>query len=281
MANNDQRAVAALTASIAEAYSAFPQVEAVVLGGSQTSGFADPSSDLDLYVYVQQPLTLAERARVPADRASYAEVGNDVWEPGDEWRERDSQRKIDVMFREVPWIEAQLDRVLQQQQASVGYTTCIWHNVRSSQPIYDRTGWFSALQEKARQPYPEALRQAIVAKNHPILRQTLSSYRQQVERAIQRNDLVSVQHRVAALLASYFDILFAINRLPHPGEKRLITIAVQQCQNRPDAMTEQVHALIRTLSINDEAVLARIDELVDGLDRVLAAEGLIPAPTTR
>ena len=53
-----------------------------------------------------------------------------------------------------------------------------------------------------------------------------------------RGDLVSLNYRVAALLASTFDILFALNRLPHPGEKRLLAFATQHCPLRPAGMAE-------------------------------------------
>ncbi len=264
-----------LAIELAGHYSAFPQVEAVVLAGSQTVGRADPSSDLDLYVYVQDALPLALRTQLVAPRASYAELGNLFWEPGDEWVEASSGLAIDVMFRQVAWIEAQLNRVLQQHLASVGYSTCFWHNVQSSQILFDRNAWFHSLQQVARQPYPEPLRHAIVAKNWPILRQTMSSYRQQIARALNRDDLVSVHHRVTAFLASYFDILFAVNRLPHPGEKRLLAIALERCAHLPDGMADDVRALLAAHISCDQQVLHSVDRLADQLEQLLRAEGLL------
>ncbi|HET7095512.1 MAG TPA: hypothetical protein VFI22_18620, partial [Thermomicrobiales bacterium] len=70
---------------------------------------------------------------------------------------------------------------------------------------------------------------AIVAKNHPILREARSRYRTPIQQAIDRRDAVSIQHRITALLASCFDVLFAINAVPHPGEKRLLACALAQC----------------------------------------------------
>ena len=171
----------------------------------------------------------------------------------------------------------ELDRVLQQHEASVGYSTCLWHNVLASQVLYDRNGWFHGLQQAAKQPYPEGLRSAIIAKNYPILNRNMSSYLHQLERAVARGDLISVNHRVAALLASYFDILFAVNRLPHPGEKRLAEIASAQCAKLPEGMSQQVQELIHAVSEEGQGVITKASALISSLDHLLEAEGLDPA----
>jgi len=260
-----------LARTIAGQYGKLPQVEAVALAGSQASGSADQGSDVDLYVYLSAPVPLEVRARIATAGAEYAEVDNRFWEPGDEWIDAETGTHVDVMFRTVPWIKEQQDRVLRRHEASVGYSTCLWHNVVSSLSLYDRAGWFRRLQEDAGQPYPEGLRRAIVAKNHPILRQTASSYRVQVARAVARGDRVSVNHRVAAMLASYFDILFAVNRVLHPGEKRLVEIATEQCEHLPQGMEWQVSELIGAVCQN-QSVVEKADALVDGLDGLLSRE---------
>ena len=264
-----------LAAGIAARYSVLPQVEAVALAGSQATGVADRGSDLDIYVYVREEIPISVRAGIAAAHAERVEVDNRFWEPGDEWVEADSGVSIDVMFRDTRWIEEQLDRVLRRHEASVGYSTCFWHNVLSSHVLYDRQGWFGARQQSARQPYPEPLRQAIVAKNHPILGRTICSYTHQLERAVAHADLVSLNHRTAALLASYFDILLAVNRLPHPGEKRLVEFATQQCAKLPEGMSYQVGELIRAVAHGDRRVIEQAQALVAELDRLLRSEGLI------
>jgi hypothetical protein len=55
-----------LTNDIVAAYSKLPQVEAVVLAGSQTSGTADQDSDIDLYVYSRAEIPLSVRASIAA-----------------------------------------------------------------------------------------------------------------------------------------------------------------------------------------------------------------------
>ena len=50
---------------------------------------------------------------------------------------------------------------------------------------------------------------------------------------------MSLNHRVAAWLASYFDILFAANRRFHPGEKRLLALA-EELPSVPESMIEDV-----------------------------------------
>ena len=180
------------------------------------------------------------------------------------------------MYRHVQWIEEQLDRVLVRHQASVGYSTCFWYNVLHSQALFDRSGWFAELQSRARQAYPGELQRAIIAKNYPLLRRNQSSYLHQIELAVRRDDAVAVNHRVAALLASYFDVLFAINKLPHPGEKRLIPRAKAMGSKLPHEMELRLTELLASASSPDQDTAARVHSLLDGLDELMLRESLVP-----
>jgi hypothetical protein len=250
-----------LAKRIAEQFASLPQVEAVALAGSRMSEFPDQSSDIDLYVYVTDDIPLDERARIAAG-SPHAEIGNTTWEPGDEWIDALTGTAVDVMYRHARWIEDQLDRVLVRHEASAGYSTCFWYNVLHSQALFDRSGWFAELQRKAEQPYPAELKQAIIAKNYRLLRDTQSSYLHQIDLSVKRDDPVSVNHRVTALLASYFDVLFALNEQRHPGEKRLLQHAAR-LPKVPRDFDSQVRALITAVGGGDH--VARVDKLVDGL----------------
>lgn len=104
------------------------------------------------------------------------EIGNHFWELGDEWQETTGVF-VDVTYRNKDWIMDQLMKVLERHEASTGYTTCLWANVVRSSILFDREGWYAQMQEKVRVDYPESLRQAIIEKNYPILRDNISSYR--------------------------------------------------------------------------------------------------------
>jgi hypothetical protein len=271
-------ATLALAQSIATYFASLPQVAAVALAGSQTAGVEDEISDLDIYVYTRAEVPLDARTTLAQKRAARCvEIGNDDWGPGDEWVDGETGRGIDLMYFGTLWMEEYLDRILVQHQPSLGYTTAFWSTIRRSVPLYDRDGWFANVQARVDAPYPDPLRRAIIAKNHPILRTKNSSYLHQLEKAFARQDRVSLNHRTAALLASYFDILFALNRVPHPGEKRLLWYVRELCPLRPEGVEEQIDALLCAQSApwEDDRLLRKADAVIDGLDRLLIDEGLL------
>jgi hypothetical protein len=240
-----------------------PQVMAVAMAGSRAAGTSDGNSDFDLYVYSRDGVpTIARRAFLGPDAA----VGDHFWEPGDAAIDPSTGALIEIMYRSPDWIHDQLNRVLLRHEASIGYSTCLWYNVLHSIPLFDRQEWYKQLQERARAPYPEELRHAIVAKNWPILRDIQAPYRGQIEVAMKRSDAVSVQHRTSALLASFFDLWFALERGPHPGEKRLLTHLSPPWRQRVRAV----------LSADSISLLPRIDDLLVALEKKLKEEGLLP-----
>lgn len=269
-------AVHALARRIAAAYAGWPEVQAVALGGSQASGMADERSDVDLYVYVRPEPALEARAAIVGESPS-AELGNRAFEPGDEWLDAETGVHVDAMFRDPAWIEDELSRVLVRCEARTGFSTALWHGVRVSSALFDRSGWYAAVKARAAAPYPEALARAIVSRNLPLLDRGLSSFTAQLGRALRRGDEVSVNHRVAALLASAFDVLFALNRETHPGEKRLLDEVEARCRLRPPGFADGVRALLAAVGSGGGEVVARARALAAGLEALAAAEGFLDA----
>lgn len=256
-----------------------PTVVAVALVGSSASGAAEPDSDFDVFVYADgdlRDLRAGLAARL-ADPAAWQSVHDGAFGDGDVWRLRDSGHWLDLMYWSPAWAEVQLRRVLVEHGALMGYTTAFWRSIRDARPLYERDGWHGALQRRARQPYPKELRRNIVRLNHPYLREHRFSYRHQAAKAIERHDLVSVNHRVAAWLASYFDIIFAVNRVLHPGEKRLLDFVARECRAVPGGMAASVARLLSLSGQAAPSLLDAMDELTDGLDALLRRERLLPA----
>jgi hypothetical protein len=273
-ANKPADPASVLANRLATLFSELPQVIAVALGGSAASGAADATSDIDLYVYVTDAIPVSARRAIVerAGGASRADMDLPYWGGGDEWIDAATGIEVDAMTFGTEWMAEQVRRVLVDHTPSLGYTTAFWHTVRVSRPLHDPTGWLAALQAEAAAPYPEALRRAIVAHNRPILRDIIPSFRAQIVKGVERGDLVSINHRLAKLLASYFDILFAVNRVPHPGEKRLLARAAALCPSLPRDMAADVAAALVAAGAAPGELPGHLDRLLDRLDEWLAQE---------
>lgn len=259
---------------LTDRFASFDQVGAIALGGSRAAGSDDSSSDIDLYVFTRSDIPAADRLAAARAFSPSAHL-NDYWGPGAEWIDPQTGTHCDIVFFDMAWMRDQLERTILQHQGSTGYSTCFWHTMRLAQPQYDPAGWLSEMKNLAESPYPEPLMRSIIAMNHPILRQTESAYYAQIDKALRRLDWVSVNHRVAALLASYFDILFAVNRLTHPGEKRLIETAEACCERLPKQFAVDVRILVRNTGSEEIDLMADVTRLLDRLDDLLKREGLL------
>jgi len=266
-----------LARRVANLYAKLPQVKAVALSGSLSSSLtdavslADIASDIDLYVYTRTDIALDVREAIveQSGGAARADVGLNFWGPGDEWFDAATGIEVDIIYFDAQWMEDQIRRVMRDHQPSLGYSTCFAFTVRQSQVFFDSQGWFAGLQQICRQPYPEPLRENIIKHNHPVLRQIIPSYLFQLEKAVKRGDLVSVNHRLAGLLASYFDILFALNRQLHPGEKRLVQKAVEYCEELPENMEREIAAILLACASPDAGFMMQVTALLDHLDTLL------------
>jgi hypothetical protein len=262
-----------LLSQITDALSDLPGVEALLLAGSRTAGTVDAHSDTDLYVYCDGEVDADSRRQVASRFCSRMEIDNRFWETEDLWLLNDEQGKVELIFRDYGFLRGELERILVRREAWVGFSTCIASNFFSSEILYDRDGRYAALREEFPDEYPEELAGNIIAKNFPILSDSLSSFRGQIEVAVSRGDLISVNHRVAAFLASYFDILFALNRMWHPGEKKLAAIVRDRGIHAPSGFSGYLDKLLFSSGTADSQLPMIVNLMTSHLKHLIVDTG--------
>lgn len=250
------------------ALASLEQVEAVALGGSRAGDRFDAASDYDIYLYCTAPVPREHREAIYAEFCSYVELDNRFWETEDNGTLNNGV-DFDILFRDLDAFTRDVADVAEGFRAHNGYTTCMWHNLLTCKVICDKHGRLTAAKERFDIPYPEQLRQNIIDRSYRLLRASMPAYEEQINKAIKRGDCVSVNHRTAAFLESYFDLLFALNRQTHPGEKRLIQLCKERCAVLPRNFEENLHILFAHLFSAPDQVHADIERILAELEAIL------------
>ncbi len=255
---------------IVEEFSIIEDVESIMLSGSAGSKMDDEYSDYDLYIYSKKPICIEKRRDIIEKYSSYTEINNQFWETEDNFILADENKLCEIIYRDFSFIDSTVGSVIEKHSAWIGYTTCFWHNLINSKLLFDRNGIGAEYIKRFSIDYPDSLVQNIIDNNFPILRERVSSYFNQIKKAVIRNDFISINHRVAAFLASYFDIIFALNKMGHPGEKKLIKIVSEKCKYIPKNFKTELEKAVKT---DGAELLEVLNSIVDNLEILIKERG--------
>ncbi len=255
-----------ILSKIVREFKTLDEIDAIGISGSSMTKADDNKSDYDIYIYGKTEPPANTRQQIIQKHAGRMEIDNHYFETGDTFTLKETGKPIDIMYRHPDFIEGNIKWVWEECNASLGYTTCFIDNIKNTKVLYDKTGWLESIKKKINTPYPEKLAENIIKKNFAYLKDAMFSYLDQIASAVERNDFVSINHRSAAFLASYFDTIFAKNRLLNPGEKKLVSFALNNCKILPEGFEHDV----KTLSIGDASQrLQTADRMVENLRHIL------------
>lgn len=256
---------------LVEDFKSLEEVESIALGGSRTGTLIDESSDYDLYIYLNKELSLEKREAILDRYLCYAEVDNTTWEREDQGKFKETMTEIDIIYRNFDFIKGYFENTLEKLYVSTGYTTAIWDNFVNSVILFDRNNLYKELKNQYDIPLSREFIMAVINKNLPILRRNMSSYKNQILKAVKRKDYISINHRISAFLESYFDIIFAVNNQKHKGEKKLLNYLKEM--KRPKESLEDITQLLFNQYSSFDTVSKNIDKICDELEMFLQELG--------
>lgn len=251
-------------------YARFAQIEAMAIGGSRALKKNDAYSNYDVYVYWKEPVLEAVRKAVLQKYSSSMELGNCYREYTDSCIMEDGIQ-LNIIYRNLDEFLLGIREVVEEHKARDGYTTCMWHSLLIGRIAYDKGGRLAAAKQKYVVRYPQALKQNVISHNMKLIKYGMGAYLFQINKAMRRGDLISINQEVNKFLASYFDVIFAMNEKLHPGEKRLLEICVKECRVLPDNFERNIRMLMQNMYRDPEAV-SIVDTMVMELEKALGEE---------
>lgn len=247
------------------------EVEAIALGGSRATDHYDEKSDYDVYLYCTGDISEETRSQILSKYCSRMEIGNHFWEYEDNCTLNNGV-DIDILYRNLDNFSDDVASVVEKFQARNGYTTCMWHNLMTCKVIYDKDGRLGSVKKRFDVQYPEQLKRNIIDRNMKLLHASMPAYEAQITKAVNRNDLVSINHRTAAFMESYFDIIFAVNELTHPGEKRLVQLCRKNCKILPADFEENLNQLFDHLFTQKEVVAEDLLCMIREIEKIVGED---------
>lgn len=243
-------------------------VRAVVLGGSRARGTHSPRSDIDLGIYYHPdyPLDLAALDRVAAELDDRHQAGLltplggwGPWINGGGWLTIQAQ-PVDFLYRDLDRVSAVFDACLAGEVEMVyqpghphGFVSSIYMaEVALCVPLWEADGEISALKRRA-QPYPEALKAALIRKFAWEGDFSLMIARKSVARA----DVAYAAGCCFRCVACLLQVLFAINERYWMNEKGAVALA-DTFPFRPAMLRERIEKAFALLgaegSLIEEAI---------------------------
>lgn len=249
-------------------FSALPQIEAIALGGSRAGTHFDEKSDYDIYLYCTAAVPEKLRRNILEKHCSHLEIGNHFWELEDNGTFLNGI-DFDILYRNLDDFSAGVAAVVENCQNQNAYTTCMWHNLLTCRILYDPAGRLAAAKERFDVLYPQNLKQRIIAQGWKLLYDSMPAYVDQINKAASRGDLVSVNHRVSAFLETYFDVIFALNEKTHPGEKRMMQLAREDCSRLPEDFEENIASLFSHMFTDPLHLADDLERIIIALAKIL------------
>lgn len=259
-----------LLSRLVPAVAAISGVAALSLGGSSGSKLSDQESDLDVYVFWTPPLAdLPERERQLATVADPGSLHIDIHSWGLEDHLHVGGARIELIYTHLGDLHAHIVRAYAEGLRDEGYTTSLLHTVANGPLLHDPDDVLATMQARLHNEFPDPTRRFVLRYHPPLLR----FYLAHIAQAQHRGDLLFVQHRRYTVQMMFFNMLFALNRVYNPGEKRLLT-HIGRCPVQPPRTAHRWLATTR-LAADDPALPAALGALADDLVALIERDGAV------
>jgi predicted nucleotidyltransferase len=245
-------------------------VVAILLGGSRATHHHDTISDYDVYVYTSKPIDENIRKSIIAPYVSYMEYSNNFWELEDDGT-LNNGIDIEFIYRDINHIEVNLINTV-DGNISNGYSTCILDNFMNSKIIFEKDQVITKIRNKIIHMDWTPMFDKIVIENMKLLRDLMPSIYYQIEKAIKRHDIISINHRLTAYFSIAFDVLFALNKTLHPGEKRLLEL-IKTLVILPKDFEHLVNDVFKIAFIDSKKSLESLDILTTNIYDLVLEQG--------